>query len=206
MMITHVATHAIETEYGAFSLSGFLFGDNQQVVLVLWNAPPQGKPTFLRIQYGCLNGTVFRATDCDCKEQINAALHKIASEGHGALVYFADHEAFGLGLASKMQVVAMEKEQQRSFEEIVGQIPLPYPASDVIWTLPHIFDKIGLKKQVHLLSGNLDKAIRLSELGFELVSIKDLEIEESHLHSDALRERAAKKRKGQTDVRGRGIL
>src|SRR6266700_2701971 len=99
MMLTEIATHELVTAYGDFNLSGYLFGDNQQTIFALWKPGAMNEvgDILLRIQYGCINGTVFKAIDCDCALQLDAALRQISKHQRGILVYFPDHEAFGLG-------------------------------------------------------------------------------------------------------------
>jgi GTP cyclohydrolase II len=194
MMITEIARHELETEYGKFLLAGFLFGDKQQTVFALWRPDPSGErtATLLRVQYGCINGSVFRAIDCDCGAQIDSALRMIAEAGCGIFVYFSDHEAFGLGIVKKMQIVALEKETRTSFTEIARAQNFELRSADVLWIMPHLFAAVGLDKTVVLLGRNFEKRRRLEELGFKVIRQEEIAIDESKLSEDALRERKEK--------------
>jgi GTP cyclohydrolase II len=68
----------------------------------------------LRIQFGCVNATVFGATDCDCGPQIRWSLSQIQAAESGVFVYFQDHEGHGIGLAGKLKAVEVEKRKLRS--------------------------------------------------------------------------------------------
>jgi GTP cyclohydrolase II len=193
-MITKIASHELVTRYERFELSGYLFGDNQQTAFAL-SYPRAGVPpeeTLLRIQYGCINGTVFGAIDCDCAWQIEAALNQIKVAQCGIFIYFADHEGFGLGLAGKMRIVADEKTTGKSFLEVTKIRGVPAVASDVLWVVPHIFEDLKLPKKIIMLGRNPAKAKRLQELGFEIVRSSEIVIDESKLTDDAIRERASK--------------
>jgi len=195
-MILEIAEHELETEYGTFALSGFIFGDNQQVVFALNHhrtSPPPKEALLLRIQYGCVNGTAFKAVDCDCGLQIDSALKRISEHGRGVFIYFVDHEAFGLGLINKMRIVAMEKKKQQSFSDIIKSHNYPPLASDVLWTVPFIFDALRLKKDVVLLGTNYEKMERLQQLGFSIARREDIVIDEARLSPDAIRDVNEKK-------------
>jgi GTP cyclohydrolase II len=172
--LTEIATHELDTAYGRFNLAGYLFGDNQQIVFAMWHPSTHSEP-MVRIQYGCINGTVFKATDCDCGAQIDAALRKIASNKAGIFIYFPDHEALGLGLIAKMRLVAEEKKTRKTFSEVLASLNIQPGNFDVMWVVPHIFDRLSIGKTIILLGRNGAKISRLEELGFTIARVLDLE-------------------------------
>jgi GTP cyclohydrolase II len=197
MMIKEIARHTLETRFGPFELASFAFGDNQQMVLALWRLDrsplPASPEILLRIQYGCINGTVFKAVDCDCGFQVESALKRISQSNNGVFIYFADHEAFGFGLASKMEIVSIEKREGKTFFEVLESRGYPRTVSDVLWTMPQIFAAIGVPRKVILLGASEEKFNRLKELDFEVTRVDDLVIDQTELSQSVVQELQTKR-------------
>ena len=49
--------------------------------------PVVALPPLVRIHSQCLTGDVFHSLRCDCRAQLELALHTIAEEGRGLLIY-----------------------------------------------------------------------------------------------------------------------
>jgi GTP cyclohydrolase II len=188
-MITKLSEHPLETKYGNFMLGGYSFGDKEQIVLVLRTPEISADIYLLRVQYACINATVFSATDCDCGVQIPGAINQIARSGSGVFVYFADHEALGFGLAGKLKIVAMEKSKDKSFSQVVRSIGLPSRGNDVLWTLPFILDDLGLKQPCTFISDSRAKVRICRELGVKIQNVVPTILDEADISPEALRSR-----------------
>ena len=115
----------------------------------------------------CLTGDALGSHRCDCGDQLDAALSAIAAEGHGILVYMAEHEGRGIGLAAKLQAYALQDEGMDtvSANRALG---LPDDARDYT-AAAAILRELGCPR-IRLLTSNPSKQHALEDLGIEVVS------------------------------------
>ena len=153
------------TKHGNFQAFGFThkMTGKEHVALVMGDIK-SNQPVLLRIHSECLTGDVFGSLRCDCGEQLNEALKRIAEEGQGILIYLRQ-EGRGIGLMNKLKAYKLQETGMDTVEanEALGFAPdmRNYKISG------EILAYLGVQK-VKLMTNNPDKVNALKDYGVEI--------------------------------------
>jgi 3,4-dihydroxy 2-butanone 4-phosphate synthase / GTP cyclohydrolase II len=121
----------------------------------------QERPPLLRLHSACLTGDLFGSQRCDCQAQMQAALHVIATEGRGLLLYLPQ-EGRGIGLAGKLQAYGL---QEQGYDTIEANERLGYPIDARAYThAVEILHDLGITS-ARLMTNNPTKTQALREGG-----------------------------------------
>jgi len=163
-----VASATVPTKHGSFACVVFEHGGLEQVALVRGevNQRVDGRPVIVRVHSECLTGDVFGSRRCDCGEQLDAALERIAHEGRGVLVYLRGHEGRGIGLGHKIIAYSLQDEGLDTVDANLAQ-GLPADAREYDQAA-EMLRQLGVGS-VRLITNNPAKCDRLDELGIEVV-------------------------------------
>jgi 3,4-dihydroxy 2-butanone 4-phosphate synthase / GTP cyclohydrolase II len=87
-LVHRVAEARLPTAFGEFRIVAYSNDvDRAQHVAILRGDVEGRKDVLVRMHSKCLTGDVFGSQRCDCGPQLQAALHRIAEEGQGVIVY-----------------------------------------------------------------------------------------------------------------------
>ncbi len=115
----------------------------------------------VRIHSQCLTGDVFHSLRCDCRAQLELALHMIAEEGRGLLIY-EHQEGRGIGLLNKLRAYELQDEGADTVE---ANERLGFESDLRNYELPgEILRYFGLKS-IRLLSNNPEKVAAVETAG-----------------------------------------
>lgn len=197
--VTKVAEADFPTRWGAFRILGFegVHGEDQPgrtpartveglVALVMGDI--HAAPPLVRIHSQCLTGDVFGSLRCDCRLQLELALHKISAEGAGILLY-EQQEGRGIGLMAKLQAYQL---QDQGLDTVEANEELGYAADCREYELPaEVLKLLGIQR-VRLMTNNPDKVAALHAAGIEVTERVSAEVEPQETFAGYLRTKQEK--------------
>jgi GTP cyclohydrolase II len=161
-----VAESKVELRHGRFDLIVFRHHAEpsaiEHVALVMGDVARERVP--LRVHSECLTGEAFGSRHCDCGEQLDQALERIARRGHGVLIYLRQ-EGRGIGLGAKIRAYALQARGLDTFEANRA-LGLPDDARRYD-AAAAMLSELGVQS-VELLTNNFAKVSGLRALGVDI--------------------------------------
>jgi len=173
-LVERMTSVRLPTEYGEFTAIAFrerLTG-KPHVALVRGDVA-NAENVLVRVHSECLTGDVFHSLRCDCGEQLDLALTRIAAEELGVLLYMSQ-EGRNIGLLNKLKAYEL---QEGGLDTVEANLELGFPADARDWGIGNqILADLGLST-IRILTNNPKKITGLE--GFGLTVIEQVPIEVS---------------------------
>ncbi len=165
-LIRRVAEARIPTDWGDFTCYVYeSVLDGEQHVAMVRGAVQGEEDVLVRVHSECLTGDVFGSLRCDCGVQLDAAMHTIAEEGLGALVYLRGHEGRGIGLGHKIRAYSL---QEQGRDTIDANVELGLPVDSREYGIgAQILNDLGITT-MRLMTNNPAKYGGLEGFGLEI--------------------------------------
>jgi len=171
-LVRRAASTWMPTRYGDFIAHAYeSLVDNKPYIALVMGEIGDGENVLVRIHSGCLTGDVFKSLKCDCGNQLELALAKIATEGRGALIYL-EQEGRGIGLINKLRAYALQDEGIDTVEAN-RQLGFPPDARDYGIGVQIMLD-LGIKS-VRLMTNNPAKRAGIEGYGLRIIERVPLE-------------------------------
>jgi 3,4-dihydroxy 2-butanone 4-phosphate synthase / GTP cyclohydrolase II len=166
-LVERVVEARLPTPQGVFRAVGYrsLVDDRQHLALVMGDIG-DGEEVLVRVHSECLTGDIFSSLRCDCGDQRDLALSKIAAEGRGVLLYIRGHEGRGIGLLHKLEAYNLQ-DLGRDTVEANQDLGLPIDARDYGQGAQILYD-LGVRS-MRLLTNNPTKRAGIEGYGLSIV-------------------------------------
>lgn len=165
-LIERVVETRLPTKFGEFRAIAYksLVDPDEHVALVKGDIGETDTP-LVRVHSECLTGDVFGSLRCDCGDQADFALQKIADAGKGVFVYMRQ-EGRGIGLVNKLKAYSL---QDQGLDTVEANERLGFPMDLRRYGVgAQILRDLGVRK-FRFLTNNPKKIVGLDGFGLEMV-------------------------------------
>jgi 3,4-dihydroxy 2-butanone 4-phosphate synthase/GTP cyclohydrolase II len=165
-LVERVTTVSMPTAYGDFTAVAFrerLTGKHH--VALVKGEVDGAENVLVRVHSECLTGDVFHSLRCDCGEQLEQALSRIASEDRGVLLYMAQ-EGRGIGLLNKLRAYEL---QENGRDTVAANLELGFQPDMRDYGIGNqILAELGLTT-IRILTNNPKKITGIEGFGLDVV-------------------------------------
>jgi len=172
-LVERMTSVRLPTAFGEFTAVAFrevLSGKNH-VALVKGEVDGE-ENVLVRVHSECLTGDVFHSLRCDCGEQLELALRRIAGEERGVLLYMSQ-EGRGIGLLAKLRAYEL---QENGLDTVEANVELGFPPDAREYGIgSQILSDLGLST-IRILTNNPRKITGIEGFGLKVVEQVPIEV------------------------------
>ena len=172
-LIDRVAETVLPTEFGEFNLAVYKsVVDNKEHIALVKGKVDGKKNVLVRVHSECITGDLFGSKRCDCGNQLEYSMRKIADKGEGVLLYMRQ-EGRDIGLINKLKAYNL---QDKGYDTVSANKELGFPADLRDYGIgAQILVDLGLST-IELMTNNPKKVVGLAGHGLEIAKRIPIEI------------------------------
>jgi GTP cyclohydrolase II len=163
-------------------------GSAVEHLAIVIGEPENHASPLVRIHSECFTGDLLGSMRCDCGEQLRGAIHRMAEDGSGVLLYLAQ-EGRGIGLVNKLRAYGL---QDRGLDTMDANRALGWGADERNFLVGATMLRIMGINRVRLLTNNPDKVDAMAACGIEVVGREPHLIAPNGVNDEYLATKAAR--------------
>jgi 3,4-dihydroxy 2-butanone 4-phosphate synthase/GTP cyclohydrolase II len=173
-LVERTTSVRLPTTHGEFTAIAFREKLTGKHHVALVRGEVEGAENVLvRVHSECLTGDVFHSLRCDCGEQLDQALKRLAAEERGVLLYMTQ-EGRGIGLLNKLKAYEL---QEAGLDTVEANLELGFPADAREYGIGNqILADLGLTT-IRILTNNPKKLTGIEGFGLTVVEQVPIETE-----------------------------
>lgn len=175
-LLTKQVSTKLMTRYGEFNINGYTDKEGREHLALYMGDINSGEPVLCRVHSECLTGDALGSAKCDCGQQYDEAMKRIAKNGRGILLYMRQ-EGRGIGLINKLKAYEL---QRQGMDTVEANIALGFPEDMREYdAAAEILKDLGVT-EIMLMTNNPDKIVKLEKNGIKITERIGIEVEHAH--------------------------
>lgn len=173
-IITKQVSTKLITKYGEFNINAYTDNVGNEH-LALYMGDINNESVLCRVHSECLTGDALGSAKCDCGQQYDEAMKRIAKNGSGILIYMRQ-EGRGIGLVNKLKAYEL---QRQGMDTVEANIALGFPEDMREYNIAaEILRDLGVES-IRLMTNNPDKITKLEKAGINVTERVEIEVKHS---------------------------
>ena len=179
----------LPSRFGEFQVAAFSNNiDGEEHAAFLHGDVCGADEVLVRLHSECLTGDVAGSLRCDCRDQLETALRRVAAEDRGIVLYLRQ-EGRGIGLVNKIRAYGL---QDHGLDTVEANLALGFADDEREYAVAaHMLDTLGVKS-IRLMTNNPDKVAQLEALGVKITERVPHVMTPNEYNRDYLRTKAEK--------------